>query len=184
MEDNRIIELYFARSERAIRETDKKYGQYCSSISQNILPDKRDVQECVNDTYLQVWNSVPPTRPFNLAAYLAKIVRNLSINRLKAERTQKRSNGQFDACYDELSQILPATAADIADALHLRQCITQWLSDLPQQHRMAFVGRYWYFEPVKNLSARLGFSESKMKMLLLRLRHSLKEYLEKEKAFL
>lgn len=186
MEDQGIIELYFQRSEQAIRETERKYGRYCASISGNILRNRHDAQECVNDTYLQTWNSIPPARPANFPAYLGKIVRNISLNRLKADHAKKRGSGTFYESYEELSACIPSRdmTEDACDAVLLRDCITRWLSTLPAEQRMVFIGRYWYFDSVSTIASRMGFSVSKVKMMLLRLRADLKEQLQKEEIFL
>lgn len=180
MEDQKIVELYFQRSERAIRETERKYGRYCLGISGNILRDRQDAQECVNDTYLQLWNSIPPSRPANFPAFLGKIVRNISLNRLKANHAQKRGSGEYQKAYDELACHIAAPTGDIPDELHLKNAITRWFSSLPPEQRMVFVGRYWYFDSIAAIAERMQFSASKTKMMLLRLRNDLKDFLKKE----
>jgi len=182
MDDRDIIALYFKRLESAITETAKKYGKYCFSISNNILRNRQDAEESVNDTYLQTWNSIPPTKPNCLSAYLAKIVRNISLNRIKASKTQKRGSGEYELAYDELAGIIssPQTVEDLIDEISLRDLINRWLESLSSEQRMVFVGRYWYFDSVTTISTKMDFSVSKTKMLLLRLRNELKEYLESE----
>lgn len=182
MDDRDIIALYFKRLESAITETAKKYGKYCFSISNNILRNRQDAEESVNDTYLQTWNSIPPTKPNCLSAYLAKIVRNISLNRIKASKTQKRGSGEYELAYDELAGIIssPQTVEDLIDEISLRDLINRWLESLSPEQRMVFVGRYWYFDSVTTISSKMDFSVSKTKMLLLRLRNELKEYLESE----
>lgn len=186
MEDGEIIELYFARNEDAISETDAKYGRYCSNISRNILRNEPDVEECVNDTYLHTWNSIPPTRPTSLMAYLGKIVRNISLNLFKAKHTKKRGSGEYELVYDELSNVVPASdrVEDIYEGMALKDLLNRWLDSLSSEQRLVFVGRYWYFDSVSSISAKMGYSESKTKMLLLRLRNKLKEYLESEEIHL
>ncbi len=182
MDDRDIIALYFKRLESAITETAKKYGKYCFSISNNILHNRQDAEESVNDTYLQTWNSIPPTKPNSLSAYLAKIVRNISLNRIKASKAQKRGSGEYELAYDELAGIIssPQTVEDLIDEISLRDLINRWLESLSPEQRMVFVGRYWYFDSIATISAKMDFSVSKTKMLLLRLRNELKEYLESE----
>jgi len=182
MDDRDIIALYFKRLESAITETAKKYGKYCFSISNNILRNRQDAEESVNDTYLQTWNSIPPTKPNCLSAYLAKIVRNISLNRIKASKTQKRGSGEYELAHDELAGIIssPQTVEDLIDEISLRDLINRWLESLSSEQRMVFVGRYWYFDSVTTISTKMDFSVSKTKMLLLRLRNELKEYLESE----
>lgn len=182
MDDRDIIALYFKRAETAVAETAKKYGKYCFSIANNILRNRRDAEESVNDTYLQTWNSVPPAKPNCLPAYLAKIVRNISLNRIKAQKARKRGSGEYELAYEELSGIIssPQSAEDMIDEVMLRDLINRWLDTLPPEQRMTFVGRYWYFDSISAISAKMDFSASKTKMLLLRLRNDLKEYLERE----
>ncbi len=182
MEDHEIIRLYFARDEAAIRETDRKYGGFCANISWNILQNTLDVEECVNDTYLHIWNSIPPVKPLSLMAYLGKVIRNLSLNLRKAKCAQKRGGGQYDLVYDELSQVVPSSESveDSYGEIVLRDLLNRWLATLPEEHRLAFVGRYWFFDSIRDISARMGCSEGKTKMLLLRLRRRLKVYLEGE----
>ncbi len=122
MEDTQIIQLYFQRSEQALVETDAKYGRYCRTIALNILNDLRDCEECVNDTYLNAWNAIPPTRPACFSAFLGKITRNLSLNRLKARQTLKRGQGQYDTAYEELAQFLshPSTEEAYEDIYRAR----------------------------------------------------------------
>lgn len=182
MDDRDIIALYFKRLESAITETAKKYGKYCFSISNNILRNRQDAEESVNDTYLQTRNSIPPTKPNCLSAYLAKIVRNISLNRIKASKTQKRGSGEYELAYDELAGIIssPQTVEDLIDEISLRDLINRWLETLSPEQRMVFVGRYWYFDSVTTISSKMDFSVSKTKMLLLRLRNELKQYLERE----
>lgn len=182
MDDRDIIELYFKRLETAIVETENKYGKYCFSISNNILRNRQDAEESVNDTYLQAWNSIPPTRPNSLFAYLCKIVRNISLNRIKAKRTQKRGSGEYELVYEELAYMIssPQSANDLIDEIFLKDLINKWLGTLTQEQRLVFVGRYWYFDSIATISSNMNFSVSKTKMLLLRLRNKFKEYLERE----
>lgn len=182
MDDREIIALYFKRLESAITETAKKYGNYCFSISHNILRNRHDAEESVNDTYLQTWNSIPPTKPNCLSAYLAKIVRNISLNRIKSQNTQKRGSGEYELVYEELEGTISSSqlVEDLLDEISLRDLINRWLDTLSPEQRMVFVGRYWYFDSISTISAKMDFSDSKTKMLLLRLRNDLKKYLESE----
>lgn len=182
MDDEKIIELYFSRSEDAIHYTHIKYGQYCLSIALNVLNDFQDSEECVNDTYLHTWNSIPPARPNNFKAFLGKITRNLSINRLKAKTANKRKADEYAIAYDELDGLFNSNYStdEQVDDIFLRDLINDFLSKLPKESRIIFVARYWYFEPVLNISQKLNVSESKVKMTLLRTRNALKSYLEKE----
>ena len=182
MDDRDIIALYFRRAESAIDETAKKYGKYCFSISNSILRNHQDAEECVNDTYIRTWKSIPPTKPSSLSAYLAKIVRNISLNRIKAQNAQKRGSGEYELVYEELTGIISSTQSveDMIDEIFLRDLINRWLETLSPEQRMVFVGRYWYFDSISTISSKMNFSVSKTKMILLRLRNELREYLESE----
>ncbi len=182
MEDREIIELFYSRDELAIHETSLKYGRFCSNISRNILHNEWDVEECVSDTYLHAWNSIPPAQPHSFMAYLGKITRNISLNLLKFKQAEKRGAGRFELALDELSELITSSNStdDIADRIALRDSINRWLDTLTHQQRMVFVGRYWYFDSIIEIAIKLGYSEGKTKMLLLRLRKSLKEHLESE----
>lgn len=182
MDDRDIIELYFKRLESAITETANKYGKYCFRISYNILRNRQDAEESVNDTYWKAWNAIPPTRPSSLLAYLGKIVRNISLNRIKAKKTQKRGSGEYKLVYEELEGILssPKFVNELIDEICLKDLINRWLGTLTAEQRMVFVGRYWYFDSISTISSKMDFSISKTKMLLFRLRNELKEYLESE----
>ena len=182
MEDQQIIQLYLARSEQAIAETHSKYGPYCRRIAMNILADLLDTEECVNDTYLQTWNAIPPTIPERLQAFIGKITRNLSLNMYKAKNAQKRQAQQYALAYEELSAVLGTGKTEDAyiDELFLRELLEGFLEELSQESRWAFVGRYWYFDSVREISQKLQISESKTKMLLHRTRNALRELLRKE----
>lgn len=182
MNDEKIIELYFLRSEDAIKFTDIQYGSYCKTIALNILNNMSDADECVNDTYLQAWNSIPPTRPNSLKAFLGTITRNISINKIKARMTQKRCICEYAIAYDELENLFQTNQStdDQIEEIFLRDLINKFLSKLTKENRMIFVARYWYFESITEISKKLNISESKTKMSLLRTRNSLKKYLERE----
>ena len=180
--DKEIVDLFLARNEEAIAISEQKYGTYCRAVSQRILSDAQDAEECVNDTLLQAWNSIPPARPKNMKAYLAKAVRNISLNRLKYNNRQKRAADEYAAAYEELENVISSGGSpeEQADVNALRDAINSFLGEQSVENRRVFVARYFYFEPVKNISNNLGISESKTKMILLRMRNSLKAYLEKE----
>ncbi len=182
MEDTQIIDLYFSRSENAIKATESKYGQYCKTIANNILCNINDSEECVNDTYLQTWNSIPPTRPNNFKAFLARITRNLSLNKLKSKNTNKRKISEYSLAYDELENMLSTaqTTDAYVDEIFLKNLLDEFLETLSKESRMIFIGRYWYFDSISEISKKLKISESKTKMSLLRTRNSLKDYLQKE----
>lgn len=180
MEDQWIIELYFARDEQAILETEKKYGKLCSSIAYNILNDREDAAECVNDTYLGLWNAIPPTRPHNLLAFACKITRNLSLKRLEAMMRQKRARGTV-VSLEELSEVLAddrfsreISTADIGNA------ISAFLRAEKADVRNVFLRKYYFFDSISEIADRFGYSESKVKNMLYHTRKKLKAYLIKE----
>ena len=182
MEDSRIVELYWDRSERAISETSNKYGKYCYAIAYHILADAEDADESVNDTYLGAWNAIPPHRPSVLSTFLGKITRRISINRWNENRAKKRGRGEIPQALDELSQVIapPDTPEQALDARELAAAVNRFLGALPEPERDLFVCRYWFLAPVAELSGKFGFSLSKTKSMLFRTRQKLKAHLEKE----
>ena len=182
MEDEAIIALYWQRSEEAIIQTDRKYGRYCRSIAFNILENDDDTDECLNDTYLKAWNIIPPKRPTFLSALLAKITRNLALDRQKFSRAEKRGGGQVPLVLEELADCVPG-GNDVEEMLENKEItalLNRFLSSLPQRAREVFMLRYWYLCPVRQIAESLGLGESNVKMLLLRTRRQLKVLLEKE----
>lgn len=181
MEDKKIVELYWERSETAIAQTQDKYGRYCHCIAYNILYSNEDAEECVNDTYLRAWDSMPPHRPERLSAFLGKITRNLALDRYDRARAQKRSAG-IELALDELGECIPDSKGEmpISDEIALRDAINSFLASLPTQTRKVFVRRYWYLSAVKDIACDLEMSESNVKVLLLRTRQRFRSYLEKE----
>lgn len=181
MEDNKIVELYWERSESAIKETQKKYGNYCQSIAMNILGSFPDAEECVSDAFLQAWNSIPPQKPLSLAAYIGKITRNLAINRSIHQGAQKRS-ARVTMVLDEVEEFLPSPidGASLSDELALKEAINHFLGTLSAEHRVVFLRRYWYMCSVKEIAKELRLSESNVKIILHRTRAKFKDYLEKE----
>jgi len=173
-----IVKLYLERSEDAIRQTEIKYGAYCHSIALNILGDELDAQECVNDTYLRVWNAIPPHMPERLSAFIGKITRNVALNRYAHNRAQKRFPG-CEAVYEELSDIIPDTEDKTAEE-DIARALNSFLASLPKKTRTVFVKRYWYLCPIKEIASSLGMTESHVKVTLMRTRNKLKEHLEKE----
>lgn len=182
MKDEEIIALYWKRDEQAIAATAEKYGSYCRAISYNILHNNEDAQECLNDTWLGAWNSIPPRRPNRLSVYLGKITRNLSLNRARSYTAQKRGLGQTDLVLSELEDCIPAgnDVEQILDEMILTRSINQFLRAQPRQKRNIFIRRYWYLYPIRNIAAAYGMSESKVASLLFRMRNELKSCLEKE----
>lgn len=177
--DEKIIDLFFERDDSAVSEIQAKYGKLCFSVAMNILGDREDAEECVNDTYLGAWNSIPPNRPKALSAYLIKITRNLSLKRLRFNRAEKRGGGESALSFDELSECIP----DGSDALarieesELSKHISDFLRSIPETDRRIFVLRYFYCDSIEEISKRFGFGESKVKMKLSRTRSKLRKYL-------
>ena len=181
MDDNKIVEMYFARDENAISETKEKYGKYCHYIANNILNSSLDSEECVNDTYLATWNSIPPSKPKSLRAYIGKIVRNIALNRYYASRAKKRSVG-VELALDELSEVIPDVGADgraLTDELTLKYALNAFIGSLKRETREIFVRRYWYLSSIKEISSDYGLTESNVKVTLLRTRELLRDYLRK-----
>ena len=182
MDDRQIIALYNKRSEAALSETAKKYGRYCRTIAYNILFNEEDSEECVNDTWLRAWESIPPQCPERLSAFLGKITRNLALNRYKHKNREKRGGGQTLLVLEELSECIPGTDSteEAVEEVILTEVLNRFLEDLPAEKRKVFLRRYWYLSSVKEIAADFGLSESNVKMTLLRLRSKLKQTLEKE----
>ena len=182
MEDQQIIDLYWARAENAIAETAAKYGRYCRCIADNILHSAEDSEECVNDTYLRAWNAMPPQRPGRLAAFLGKITRNLALDRYRNRTAEKRGAGRTAPALEELEECLPSAGGmdRIADDLTLKELLDRFLGGLAPEARVLFMRRYWYLNTVREIAADLGLSESKVKMSLLRSRNALRKIMEKE----
>ncbi len=182
MDDRQIIALYNERSEAALSETAKKYGRYCRTIAYNILYNEEDSEECVNDTWLKAWESIPPRCPECLAAFLGKITRNLALNLYKHKNREKRGGGQTILVLEELAECVPGTDSTEAavDGALLTEVLNGFLEELPAEKRKIFMRRYWYLSSVKEIAEEYGLSESKVKMTLLRLRSKLKQTLEKE----
>ena len=178
MEDSLIIDLYWQRSERAISETDQKYGSYCRSIAYGILNCREDTEECVSDTWLRAWEAMPPQRPNKLSAFLGRITRNLALDRWDYYHAAKRS-GSFDLVLSELSEFIPSPRDDFAQ-LELTQLLNDFLRTLPKSNRTLFLRRYWYCDSISQLARRYGMGESAVKSSLFRTRNKLKVYLEKE----
>lgn len=182
MEDSQIIGLYFARNEEALSRSSEKYGGLCMSIAQRILNSRPDSEECVNDTWLGAWNSIPPAQPLTLSAFFGRITRNLAIDRLRKNTAQKRGSGEYTAALSELDECVPS-GVDVEkqyEAAQLSELIGRWLNSLTREKRAAFILRYFYLKPVAEVAADLDISLSKTSAILRRERISLKKELEKE----
>ena len=179
MEDIRIIDLYFARDEQAIRHTADKYGAYCTAVSMNILHSEPDAEECVNDTWLKTWNSIPPTRPASLRLFLATIVRNLSLNRWRTWHSRKR-NKDLEVSFSELEACIPAP--DDSDRGELTELINEFLEGLSREDRVIFVRRYWYSLTAAQIGKEMALTENAVWVRLHRTREKLRDYL-KERGY-
>ena len=178
MDDERIVALYFARDEHAIVETDKKYGKYCHYIANNILTNNEDAEECVNDTYLAAWESMPPQRPQILRTFLGKITRNLSIDRYRRAHAEKRK-APVTLAIDELAECIPdpASKASVVDEIALTDALNAFLATLSDTARIAFVKRYFYCASVRDVARDLDLTETHVKVLLHRTRKKCKTFL-------
>lgn len=175
MDDKQIIELYFARSEEAIGESEKKYGAYCRTIAGNILPIREDVEECVSDTWLRAWGAIPPSHPERLGAFLGRITRNLALDCLRAAKKNCPVQEELAECLT-----MGDPTAGMVDRVVLTAALERFLAGLPQKKRKLFLRRYWYFSTVEELGRDFGMSESGVKMTLLRLRRELRAQLKQE----
>ncbi len=182
MNDAEIIELYFARDEQAIVSTQEKYGKYCFHIALNILFDREDSEECVNDTWMRTWNAIPPRRPDKMQIFLGTITRNLAFDRYKSRRAQKRGGGNIEVALDELSECIPSadTIEELMVAAELEQMIHGFLRSLPEKECNVFLRRYWYVEEYQEIADRYRMNLNTVKSLLFRVRGKLKAYLEQE----
>ena len=181
MQDFEIVDLYWAREEKAIQETGIKYGAYCRKIAYNIVASDEDSEECVNDTYLSAWNTMPEERPSLLAPYLAAIVRNHALTLYRKQHSKKRGSGNTELALDELLDVAgSSTTEEEVDMSLLSQHINRFLEGLEEKDRIVFVRRYFYVDPLSDMAARLSMSESALKSLLFRLRQKLKNYLVQE----
>lgn len=182
MDDKQIIKLFQQRSENAISETSKKYGAYCHYIAYHILLNHQDSEECVNDTYLKAWNTIPPTIPDYLSAFLARITRSISINRMEQQSAQKRGGNQVILSLEELEECVPSENQidKLTEDSVLDETINRFLRSLSADARLIFLRRYWYFCTVKEIASDLKISEGKVKMSLYRTRKKLYSILTKE----
>ena len=183
MEDGKIVELYWQRDERAIEESDKKYGAYCRTVANNILQNDSDAQECVNDTYLCAWNAIPPEKPSVLSTFLGKLTRRISIDRFRRRGAGKRGGGTLAAALDELDECVSSTEETPESALDkklLAEVMDSFVSSLKDDEMRVFVRRYWYVEQIEKIAHDCGFTQSKVKSMLSRTRAKLRERLCEE----
>ena len=176
MDDEKIVQLYWDRNEQAITATANKYGSYCASIAKNILDNNEDAEECVNDTYLKAWNSIPPHRPSILSTFLGKITRNLSFNKYKYNTTAKRGCGEVTLVLDEIAELVSGTdcVEQEIQCKELLNAINTFLDRLPPDKRSIFVCRYWYFDSVSDIAYRFRMTENNVSVTLNRLRLKLR----------
>ena len=178
MDDSKIIELFYERSEQAIVELSKKYGATCHKIAVNILKNDLDAQECVNDTYLGAWNTIPPQKPNPLSAYICRIVRNIAIKRYHQNTAMKR-NSYYDVALDELENCLPSkdTVEEEVSADELAKMIDEFLDGLDKTNRVMFVRRYWFSDSVSEIAALFKMNSHTVTVRLSRTREKLRRYL-------
>lgn len=182
MKDSEILDLYFAREERAIAETQKSYGKYCYSIAFHILHDREDSDECVNDTWMRAWGCIPPNRPEHLNIFLGTITRNLSFDRWKRKKAAKRGNGEMEMELEELAECIPSTDSieDTVAAAELTRIVNEFLHTLPERECNVFLRRYWYSEEYGEIAKRYGMKLNSVKSSLFRTRGKLRGFLEEQ----
>ena len=182
MEDEQIVALYFRRSEQAIQETDRKYGHYCFQIANGILSSPEDGEECVSDTYMTAWRSIPPNRPIRLAPFLGKITRHIALDRWRKRFSQKRGGGEVALALEELEDCLPGkdTPEEAFHRKEFREGLNRFLGSLPEQERMIFVSRYWYLRSIREIAETTSLGEGAVKTRLFRTREKLRTFLKKE----
>jgi len=181
LDDSKIVELFFERSEQALLELSDKYGSICNKVADNILNNRQDSEECVNDAYLAVWNTIPPQKPDPLLSYVCRIVRNLALKKYH-ENTAKKRNSFYDVALDELTDCIPASVSveDELAAKEVAGMINSFLAALDQQNRVIFVRRYWHADSMEELAALFHRSKHYISVRLSRIRKALKQYLETE----
>lgn len=181
MEDDKIISLFWQRREDAISAVQEKYGSLLYSVAYRIIGVREDAEECVNDTLLRLWDSIPPELPDNFPGFICRIARNLALDKVKLQSAGKRSHAE--AILDELDACVPApddTASDVADRLALKRAFERFLASEPPPHRMIFMRRYFYLDDTRDIAKALGITDGGVRVTLYRLRRRLKKYLENE----
>lgn len=182
MEDKKIVELFLQRNETAVAAASEKYTSYCAKIAENILGSRSDAEECVNDTLLKAWESIPPHRPEKLSTFLGKLTRNSAINMRRGQLTEKRGGGQTAAVFEELSEII-SDSSDLERHYEHKELIGEinsFLKGVPKRKRDIFICRYWYCDSVADIAAQFGLNENNVSVILNRVRKKLKQHLEKE----
>ena len=179
-DDEKILELYIERNEDAIEQTQQCYGSYLLSLARSVTGSEQDAEECVNDTYLRAWNSIPPAHPIPLRPYLARITRNLALDRVSRERAQKRGGGELTLMLSELSEVLEDSVAEQTEEGAIGTVIDAFLRTLPKTERVVFVRRYFYGCSIAEIAKECGVGSSKIKSMLHRTRQKLRVRLQKE----
>ena len=184
IDDEKIIELFFERSEQAIRELDIKYGKICHNLSYNIVNSRQDAEECVNDAYLGAWNAIPPVRPNPLLSYIVKIVRNISLKIYWRKEAAKRS-GHYTVALEEIEGYIaaPNTVEAEIEAKELARIIEAFLDTLTTENRVIFMRRYWFSDSYKDIAEFMGLSEKNISVRLTRIREKMKQYLIEREVF-
>ena len=182
MDDQEIIARFFARDEEGLAAAQERYGDYCAAVARNLLSDQRDQEECLSDTWLRAWNTIPPQRPRSLGAFLAKITRNLAIDCLRSGNTVRRGGGQTTLALEELGECVSQAGSPEGelDRQAAVEALNRFLDGLPPLQREVFLRRYWYLDSVGEIARRFSMSQSKVKTMLFRTRQELRTYLEQE----
>lgn len=181
MEDGQILDLFFAREEAALEEVREKYGAYCAAVAGRILDDRQDVEEVVSDTWLRVWETIPPVRPVSLKLYLARIARNLAFDRFRSKTREKRGGGAVVLALEELRDCAaPGRVGDDLDVRELRDAVNGFLRSLPRREREIFLLRYFHLDAAHAIARRMGLREDNVRAILSRTRKKLRAFLKKE----
>lgn len=185
IDDEKIIEMFFERSEQGIRELDIKYGKICHNLSYNIVNSRQDTEECVNDAYLGAWNAIPPVHPNPLLSYIVKIVRNISLKIYWRKEAAKRS-GHYTIALEEIEGYIadPKTVEDEIEARELARIIEEFLNTLTLENRVIFMRRYWFADSYKDIAEFIGLSEKNISVRLTRIREKMKQYLIEREVFI
>lgn len=180
MEDREITELFNSRSEEAIKTAKEKFGRLCKKIIFGILKNEEDCEECENDTYMKLWNTIPPQQPKSLTAYIARIAKTTAINKYRADHREKRGGGEIDLVFDELADIVPSkdNVQGMAESKETAAAINEFLEQLPKEKRIIFVRRYWFCSSVKDIAYDLKLTESNISVILSRTKSALKDFLK------
>ena len=182
MEDRNIVELFFKRDQQAIRETDNKYGSYCKMIAGNILKSFQDVEECIDDTYIKLWNKIPPSRPIAFKGFIGKITRELAYDRYRAGSAKKRGGGEIEAVLEELDECIPDSGSVESSIMgnELAGIVSDFVKKLPEKEAYIFLGRYFYAYDIAFIAGKFGMTKGNVSVTLTRIRNKLKERLMKE----